>query len=86
MTLSDYANELFFDENKENQYRWRDAYNVPQNVRISFSLKQTDYLRYFLNDISVSYPTRTADILNDINEYERDEELLDDENDEDFEM
>lgn len=68
MSLEDYAYEMF--DNKESQFMWRSSQSEWENIRRGLLSSETGFLRYFLNDVSVRYPSKAADLLEDLNDYE----------------
>lgn len=69
--LKEYADELFNDEDSENQFRWVDIRSEWQNIRDSILSEKTEYIRYFLNDIPDDYRARAANLLEDLDDYEK---------------
>lgn len=68
LSLEDYADELLDDE--ESQFVWRNGQSEWENVRRCILLGETKFLHNFLYDAALDYPSRVADIRDDLNDYE----------------
>lgn len=68
ISLKDYAKKMY-DNKKECLFKWRDFHSDWENIRDSLLSGETDYLRHYLDDVSV-YPKRAAHLLEDLNQYE----------------
>lgn len=68
-SLKDYADELFYFQERKDQFLWRDGRSEWENIRDSILSGKTEYLRYFLDDNFTNYPDMT-DLLEDLNDYE----------------
>lgn len=69
MSLEDYANELYDEHDDESQYRWRGSLSEWENIRNSILSDKTEYLQLFLNDVSLSYPSRATELREDLGDY-----------------
>ncbi len=72
MSLEDYANELYDEHDDESQYRWRGSLSEWENIRDSILSDKTEYLQLFLNDVSLSYPSRATELREDLGDYAAD--------------
>lgn len=54
----------------ESTFRWSDMRSEWENIRDAILKGETKFLHDFLNDVSVHYSSRTADLLEDLNDYE----------------
>lgn len=68
LSLEDYADELLDDE--ESHFEWRNGQSEWENVRRSILSGETKFLHNFLYDAAFDYPSRAADLLEDLNDYE----------------
>lgn len=68
LSLEDYADELLDDE--ESQFVWRNGQSEWENVRRCILSGETKFLHNFLYDAALDYPSRVADIRDDLNDYE----------------
>lgn len=68
LSLKDYADELLDDE--ESHFEWRNGQSEWENVRRGILLGETKFLHNFLYDAAFDYPSRAADIREDLNDYE----------------
>lgn len=67
MSLKDYADELL--DNKESSFIWKDGLSEWENIRVGILSDETEYIRNFLNDVPANYLSRSADLLEDLNDY-----------------
>lgn len=72
MSLEVYADELYDEHDDESQYRWRDSLSEWENIRVSILSDKTKYLQRFLNDVSLSYPSKAAELRKDLDDYAAD--------------
>lgn len=68
LSLEDYADELLDDE--ESHFEWRNGQSEWENVRRSILSGETKFLYNFLYDAAFDYPSRAAEIREDLNDYE----------------
>lgn len=68
MSLEDYAKELF--DNEESQFMWGSSQSEWENIRRGILLGETKFLHNFLDDTMLFYPSRAAELLEDLNHYE----------------
>ena len=68
LSLEDYADELLDDG--ESKFVWRNGQSEWENVRRCILSGETKFLHNFLYDAAFDYPSRAADIREDLNDYE----------------